>query len=99
MARCVMATLDKTVKDSQMEKLLQDYQAVAAMARKDREAAIVQLEEATHFSTNPRLKMLLIIKGIVGDEAWMAHDAREFYWSEDELPGMYPEAYNPNPAQ
>lgn len=100
-AVCSRALEDQQMDDPEVQKLLDAYQAATARAQAKREAGLAQLDAQIHFSTNPRLKTFLTLRGLVGSEAqFMASALPDFGGFSElyELQRLFPARAEPNPA-
>ena len=91
-ARCSEAVRDRDVAEAEITRLLQSYQAASAQAVARREAALVKLEEKVRWKSNPRLQMLLRLRGILGSEAWVSGDTLGESTDSFDLRVLYPPA-------
>ena len=91
-ARCSEALRDRDVAEAEITRLLESYQAASAQALARREAALVKLEEKVRWKSNPRLQMLLRLRGVLGSEAWLAGDTLGESTDSFDLRVLYPPA-------
>ena len=73
-ARCWDALRDPDAASEALTAALKNYQDAAAAAQAEREKSLAELDAKVHFKQNPRLQMLLRLKGLLGSEAWLAGD-------------------------
>ncbi len=97
---CYRALDNQQMDDPEVQKLLDSYQAAAARAQAKREAGLTQLDAQIHFSTNPRLKTFLTLRGLIGQEAQLtANTLPDFggFMQLYELRELFPSRPQPNP--
>ncbi len=56
--------------DQQLEEAMTDFQAAAEDEKARRQTAIEELDKKIGFTKKPKLRALLMIGGLIGDEAW-----------------------------
>jgi hypothetical protein len=74
-ARCSEAVRNTELPEAELLRLLESYQAEALKAQDAREAALAKLDEKVRWKKQPRLEILLRLKGLLGNQAWLAGDA------------------------
>jgi hypothetical protein len=89
-AACAHSLEDEDLPDAAVTKRLDEYSAVSARALQQREKALAELDKKIRFSTRPRLKALLMLRGVIGTEAWLGFELQSERVDETDLRVLFP---------
>lgn len=100
-AECSRALDNYQLDNPEVQVLLDAFQAAAGRVQAKREALLAQLDAQTRFSTNPRLKTFLTLRGLIGTEGQLVSSTLPpfgGFMDLYELQQLFPAQPEPNPA-